>query len=196
MRWIAAITATALFLLVLLVSAFFLIGRFNLFHTHEHCIKNTGLTLRIYAEEHNGRYPFNTNGFGDAIADFVKDYSPEFVRIFTAPGDDGKWLEQSIAAGKHLPEENCSRAYVQGLCETNNLQIAIVFDRYPTRGGDHQRCPWGPWLREVSLLDGSMRVIEEKNWPEFRKKQIELLVAEGFTRERAEGFYKPMARHN
>ena len=28
---------------------------------------------------------------------------------------------------------------MQGLSDTNNPQIALVFDRYPTRGGDHFR---------------------------------------------------------
>jgi hypothetical protein len=80
---------------------------------------------------------------------------------------------------------------VQGLGDTNNPEIAVVFDRYPTPGGDHFRRPWGPLLRDVALLDGSMLSIPEKRWPEFRRKQIELLVAEGISRAQAEKLYAP-----
>lgn len=167
--WIVGISAT-LILPVIFVGALYLIGVFNLFHAHEHCIKQTGMDLRLYASDHNGKYPFSTNGFGDAIVALVKEYSPEYVKICTAPGDDGELLKECVVTGKHMPEEKCSRTYVQGLSETNNFEIAVVFDRYPTRGGDHFRRPWGPWLREVCLLDGSMKVIQEKNLPAFKKK--------------------------
>jgi hypothetical protein len=90
-----------------------------------------------------------------------------------------------------MPEERCTRAYVQGLSDTNNPRIALVFDRYPTRGGDHFRRPWGPPLREVAMLDGSMEVIREEKWPEFRRRQIELLVAESISRAQAEKLYAP-----
>jgi hypothetical protein len=66
-----------------------------------------------------------------------------------------------------------------------------VFDRYPTRGGDHFRRPWGPPLRDVALLDGSMLSIREEKWPEFRRKQVELLVAEGISQADAEKLYAP-----
>jgi hypothetical protein len=192
-RWIVGVL-TVLSLPIIFIGALFLISILNPFHAHEHCIKQTGLALRIYAGDHDGKYPFNTNGFGDAIVTFLKECSPEYVGICTAPGDDGKLLKECVTTGKHMPEEKCSRAYVQGLSETNNPEIAIVFDRYPTRGGDHFRRPWGPWLREVCLLDGSMQIINETNWPAFRSNQVELLTAEGFTRQRAEEFYKPILR--
>jgi hypothetical protein len=97
-----------------------------------------------------------------------------------------------MKTGAHVPEERCTRAYVQGLSDTNNPEIALVFDRYPTRGGDHFRRPWGPRLRDVGMLDGSMVSVREEKWPEFRRKQIELLVAEGISRTQAEELYAPL----
>jgi hypothetical protein len=166
------------------------IPMFNLFHAHEHCIKGTGLDLRTYAIDHNGRFPFHTNGFGDAIVAILRE-GQAYPYEFTAPGDDGSSLKECLKTGAHMPEERCTRAYVQGLGDTNNPQIALVFDRYPMRGGDHFRRPWGPLLREVAMLDGSMEVIREEKWPEFRRKQIELLIAEGISRTRAEKLYAP-----
>ena len=39
------------------------------------------------------------------------------------------------------------------------------------------------------MLDGTMRRIPEKDWPDFSKKQIELLVEAGIPRERAVALY-------
>jgi hypothetical protein len=44
-------------------------------------------------------------------------------------------------------------------------------------------------LREVCLLDGAMEIIPDENWPEFSRKQVELLVAAGFSRTNALHFY-------
>lgn len=163
---------------------------FNLFHAHEHCIKGAGLSLRSYAVDHGGKFPFHTNGFGDAILLLLKE-GYDYPNVFTAPGDDGRLFKECLKTGAHMPEERCTRAYVQGLGETNNPMIALVFDRYPTRGGDHSRRPWGPLLREVAMLDGSMEIVREEKWPEFRRKQIELLVADGISRAQAEKLYAP-----
>jgi hypothetical protein len=178
--------ALVLMLMLLLVGALW----FNLFHAHEHCIKGTGLSLRTYAIDHYGRFPFHTNGFGDAVVLLLKE-EPEDARLFTAPGDDGSLYKECMRTGAHMPEERCTRVYVQGLSDSNNPQIALVFDRYPTRGGDHFRRPWGPLQREVGMLDGSMVTVREEKWPEFRARQIELLVAEGISRPQAERLYAP-----
>ena len=191
-RWLVGTTTGLGFLLLLFFGSFFAIGYFNLFHAHEHCIKNSGMSLRIYASEHFGQFPLHTNGFGDAIVTFLKENSPDDARYFAAPGDDGHLLKKCLETGTHMREAQCTRTYVEGLSETNNPEIAMVFDRYPTRGGDHFRRPWGPLLREVCLADGSMQVIHENNWPEFQRKQIALLVADGFARPEVEKLYKPM----
>jgi len=44
-------------------------------------------------------------------------------------------------------------------------------------------------VREVCLLDGSMQVIRDEDWPEFSRNQVELLVAAGFSRTNALYFY-------
>ena len=37
------------------------------FLEHAHCIVGGGLSLDGYAAEHEGRFPFSTNGYGDAL---------------------------------------------------------------------------------------------------------------------------------
>ena len=168
-------------------------GLLNPFGRHQHCMKGTGLTFLHYAGEHGGRFPFHTNGFGDAIVTLLKEL-PDDPRLFTAPGDDGTLLSKFMESGGNVPEERCTRAYVQGLSEGSNPEIALIFDRYPTRGGDHSRSPWRTKLREVWMLGSGLKIIKERDWPEFARKQIELLVAEGITRSEAEEYYRPPAR--
>jgi hypothetical protein len=171
------------------VLGFIWMSVFNVFHAHEHCIKGAGLALRTYALDHHGNFPSDTNGFGNALLLLVKgDYSS--IGEITGPGDGGAVFRDALKTGAPIPEEKCSRVYIQGLSDQNSPQIAILFDKKSCRGGDHFRSPWGPRLREVSLLDGSMQVIPEKNWPLFSSNQVELLVQDGFARTKAKHFFQ------
>lgn len=180
-------------LLAICILALFM---FNLSRSHQHCIKNTGLSLRLYATDHGGRFPFHTNGFGNALLLTISEGTlgdtngTLYVKLLTAPGDNGEVYRQALQTGEPIPEEKCSRIYIQGFTETNNPQIALVFDKWPTRGGDHFRRPWGPLLREVCLLDGSVQVVPEEQWPKFASNQVELLVQEGLPRAKAEHYYR------
>lgn len=161
---------------------------------HRHCIKAAGMAFRMYAEDHHGQLPFSTNGFGNALllladTNSSGDYLGGTVGNICGPDDDGHFYNEALKNHSVLLEEKCSRVYIQGLSETNDLQICILFDRNSCRGGDHFRSPWAHYLRETCLLDGSMQVIRDEDWPEFSRKQGELLVAAGFSRTNALHFY-------
>lgn len=198
-RWIKRglwIFAALVVALVAFVAYFWFI-----YPVHQHCIKVAGTGFRLYSEDHDGKLPFDTNGFGDALLLLVKSGSlgdpPDGCHYVTGGSDDGSVFRAALASGAHIPEEKCSRIYVQGLSETNDPQIAILFDRYSAPGGDHFHRPWGPMLREVCLLDGSMQLIAEKNWSRFSSDQIELLVQNGISRATAQHYYaltKPRPR--
>lgn len=163
-------------------------------YVHQHCIKQTGLAFRMYEGDHNGRLPFSTNGFGDALLLFVKSgylagETLSGIRYVCGPGDDGHIFRAALQNNSIVPEDQCSRIYIQGLSETNDPQICILFDRNSCKGGDHFRSPWGHRVRELCLLDGSMQIIRDEDWPEFSRNQVELLVAAGFSRTNALHFY-------
>lgn len=190
-RWLLGAMASLLLLALLAFGGLFVIGRFNLFHAHEHCIKGLGLAFRMYAVDHDGRYPFHTSGFGDALLLLVKDGQLPDPGGITAPGDDGAVFNECLQKGTDVPEERCSRVYIQGLSESNAYDnVVIAFDRYPTRGGDHFRRPWGPPMRDVVLSDGSVQFLHEKRWPAFAREQIELLVKLGFKRSELEKLFE------
>jgi hypothetical protein len=129
----------------LLLAVFFCMAAFNVFHAHEHCIKQTGLAFKTYALDNYGRLPYDANGFGNALLLLVKSgylgdtNGQHSINLITGPGDDGTVLREALKTGAHIPEQKCSRIYIQGLSETNNPNLAILWDKKSMRGGDHFR---------------------------------------------------------
>ena len=135
----------------------------------------------------------HTNGYGDALLLVTDAWLPSL----TGPGYSAKPLEKARAARTDVPEVECGRVYVQGLSDTDSVEIAILFDKLPTPGGDH--CHgfsrlFRPLVREVGYIDGSKRAVPERDWPEFSRKQIELLVKAGIPRAQAEAYYAEKAK--
>jgi hypothetical protein len=160
------------------------------FFGHAYCMKQTSMTFRMYAEDNFGRFPSHTNGYGDALLLLVPHYTP--WSLLTGPGYDSNADKKWNVNGANVPESECGRVYIQGLTESNNPQIAILFDKIPTPGGDHCHLLGrltAPLCRDVLLLDGSQETIRETKWQEFAANQIELLVKEGFDRATAEELY-------
>ena len=150
-------------------------------------MKIAAMVLDGYASEHGGAYPYHTNGFGDALLLLAKDRPSDLVFI-CGPGDDGHLLTNALALGLHVPEEQCSRVYVQGLSQTNDPSICILFDRRSVAGGDHFYGT-GKRVREVCLICGMVKMISDAQWTEFSRQQVELLLAAGFKREKALYYY-------
>jgi len=133
----------------------------------------------------------HTNGFGDALVLLVAEGYDD-GRHLVGVDDDAGWLRAAATNHTDVPEELCTRIYVQGLKEDCDRGIAILFDRYAVRGGDHFRGVRKlPYLREVWLLGGSMQTISIDRWSAFARDQIELLVKGGVSRKTAEAYYQP-----
>ena len=158
------------------------------FFQHAHCIKGAGGLLRMYAEDHGGRYPYSTNGYGDALVMINGGWD----EVLIGPGYDTNVFDRVRRTGKPAPDSEFGRVYVQGLSETNNPEIAILFDKLPTPGGDHCHL-WSrffaPMSREVLTVDCDHLIIREAKWPAFSQHQIELLVAAGIPKAQAEKYY-------
>jgi hypothetical protein len=158
------------------------------FWGHAHCMKGGGLSLVGYAREHDGRFPVHSNGYGDALL-LVND---GWDAALTGPGYDTEVFQRYRDSGGDAPESEFGRVYVQGLRDTNAGEIAILFDKRPTPGGDHchlLRRLFAPPGREVWTIGGGMRFIPENQWQAFSQQQIDLLVAAGMAPEQAEQYY-------
>lgn len=156
--------------------------------THAHCIKVAGLELEQYASQHGGRFPSHPKGYPNALLLMDEDC----FYTLTGPGYDATPLLEAKQMGKELAEKDCGRVYIQGLTENCNPEIALLFDKVPTPGGDHCHLPvrlWAPLGREVWLLGMGHRFVRESEWPEFTKKQVELLAQEGFDRQETERLF-------
>lgn len=161
------------------------------FWTHAHCIAQTGLSLRLYAEDHDGQFPVDTNGYGNALLRITNEVN-FFWACLTGPGYDGGVFASAARTGKRIAESECGRVYVQGLRATDDPEVVLLFDKIPTPGGDHChgfRRLWAPLGREVALVDGSHSFVREIDWPAFAKHQVELLVTAGMPKEQAEMYY-------
>jgi hypothetical protein len=159
--------------------------------THAHCIRAAGVGFHNYADQHDGEWPYHPKGYGNAL--LLMD--EELYYALTGPGYDAAPFHEAKRTGTDLAEEDCGRVYIQGVMPKPNCgsaNIVVLFDKLPTRGGDHMHFPgrlWSPLGREVCYGDASSRFIKEEDWPDFAKEQIELLVGEGVQREEAERLY-------
>ncbi len=168
----------------------FALWMWNINRVHQHCMMAAGMALVTYASDHNGAFPQSTNGFGDALVLLAASGSVS-TRCLVGVGDDGSRLGTAMTNNTHLPEEACTRIYVQGLSTESNPEIALFFDRYAVRGGDHHRWPFAQYLREVWTVGSRMQGVTLNRWPAFASNQVEMLVTAGIPRETAEAYYKP-----
>jgi len=147
------------------------------FFGHAHCMKSAGLGLESYAADHGGRFPFHANGCSAALA----------------LASSGGYCSDSELTGPGYVR----RVYVQGLNRTNDGEIAILFDKVPTPGGDHchffhrMRAASG---REVYTIGSGMRFIPEREWSKYTREQVSLLVAAGISRPQAEAYYSEIPK--
>ena len=187
---LAAMTMAAVVLAVWYVRSHPLVFNESLWG-HAHCMPQAAMAFRIYALDHEGRFPYSTNGYGDALL-LMTNERGNFWAGLTGPGYDGRVFAEAARTGRDIPEQACGRVYVQGLGETNNPEIALLFDKVAAPP-DHCHFPrrlWSGFVREVCFVDGSWRSVPVAEWSDFAHRQVELLVADGFLREQARQLYE------
>src|SRR5712664_2178423 len=79
------------------------------FWGHAHCIVGGGQSLRLYALDHGGRFPYHTNGYGDALLMVNGGWDA----ALTGPGYDTRVFERARRTGEDAPEVEFGRVYVQ-----------------------------------------------------------------------------------
>ncbi len=111
---------------------------------------------------------------------------------FSRLGSGGEELREAKEKGLEVTEDMFGRVYVQGLSLKSNPELAILFDKVPTPGGDHchvpQRIIAAP-SREVLFVHLEKQIIQETDWPDFARNQVDLLVRERFPQGEAKRLY-------
>ena len=158
------------------------------FWGHAHCLIGGGQSLEAYAKDHQGQFPFSTNGYGAALVLVNAGWDESL----TGPGYDARVFERVRRTGELAPASEFGRVYVQGLSATNDPEIALLFDKLPTPGGDHCHFPrrlFASPAREVWTIGSGHLVILESDWPAYSQRQVELLVKAGLPGAQAESYY-------
>ncbi len=160
---------------------------------HQHCIKQAILLFSFYASENDGRFPESEKGWGDALLKLgeIDEESDYWIPYIVGIDDDGSHLLNAIAQGSDVDETRCTRVYVQGLTQNSHSKTTILFDRESEPGGDHFRCRFREPLREIITVGGSHKMIKDRDWPEYVKKQRELLRDQGFNEAKIDEIYGP-----
>ena len=149
--------------------------------SHQHCILQASMLLKLYAAENGGKFPLSERGWGDGLLKLgAKDPPESWIRLIVGVDDDGAVFEAALADGTDIDEAACSRVYVQGLDVESDGDVAILFDRYSEPGGDHQRCRFRAPVREVLTVGGRFTTVRDDEWPGFVEKQRGLLREQGF----------------
>jgi len=156
---------------------------------HAHCMPQAASLFRLYAEENGGRFPFHANGYGDALLMTTPDRA--WLYCLTGPGYGTSAFEEALSSNGNVDENRCGRVYVQGLSETNDARIAILFDKVAAPP-DHCHFPqrlWQGHVREVLFVDGDWRAVPVAQWLDFARQQVDFLVEAGFSKEHGQKLY-------
>jgi len=156
---------------------------------HAHCMPQAASSLRTYAADHAGVFPYHTNGYGDALLMMTPERA--WFYYLTGPGYDASAFREALDSGRDVDESRCGRVYVQGLSVSNDAKIALFFDKVAAPP-DHSHFPrrlWRGFVREVCFVGGDWDAVPVERWPTFAQEQIGLLVQAGFTREHAQKLY-------
>jgi hypothetical protein len=166
------------------------------FVSHAHCMKAVGLAFWMYAADCDGHFPSHADGYGDALLILARSYG-SYLPHLTGPGYGLEAFREALTSGGDVDEVRCGRVYIQGLTARNDPQLALLFDK-AVSPGDHRhllaRLVARPG-REVWLIGEGLTFIPQGDWPEFARRQVELLVAAGFRRGEAEQLYRPEPPH-
>jgi hypothetical protein len=158
------------------------------FWQHAHCIKQAGMLFQNYADQNGGRFPTDPRGYGCALLKF----NPDCYYALTSSGYDEAAYHAAKQRGMPLAENVCGRVYIQGLNNSVNPKIAILFDKKSTPGGDHCHLLarlTAPFGREVAYVSGSSDFIPDTDWPAFVQAQLALLTAAGIPLKEAQRLY-------
>jgi hypothetical protein len=186
--WCRWRTLVALVLPVIAIVAYVGTHPLVFMEAHAHCIVFAGLQLEGYASEHQGQYPTHPKGYPSALLLLDEDC----FNALTGPGYDAAPLREAKRTSRELSEAECGRVYIQGLTRSSNPELVLLFDKQPTPGGDHCHLPQRLWAapgREVWFIGNGRSFVPESDWPEFARKQVELLVKEGYDRREGERLY-------
>ncbi len=136
------------------------------------CIDGMGLALRLYAQEHGGAYPAGESSPEASLSLLCRSNYIDVgtIRGMTVPE---RTVRGVIEGGGLLGPQNCGWQYVEGLTQTNDPRIALLYCK-EALGHNGQRTKDGG--RQVLFVgDGGIQWVSGDRWSAFLSEQSELL---------------------
>jgi len=144
------------------------------------CILNVGGALQSYAEDHDSRFPSGGDCPEASLSLIYSNYANAYLlRGKTVPLTV---VQDALVKFGKLGAESCGWHYVEGLTLSDDPEIAILWDKIGL-GHNGQRLSNGG--HEVYYVGGDRRFVSGKQWPEFLKRQQDLLAQRSDDAKRA-----------
>lgn len=137
-------------------------------------VRSVHSALIMYAHDHQGWLPNSEKGALDGLQKLYPEYCPSGRELAGLSGDiDG--VVRNLQSGQPLTEKLTSWVYVPGLKDTDNPNLAVLWEAKAGIHPNGKRDPTG--ARVVILLGGDITNISAADWEGFLKKQEQLRAA-------------------
>lgn len=123
------------------------------------------IALRLYADDHGGRFPAGRNGPLESLSLLYPDYAATPLPLAGLSGDVDRVTEQ-VRMGKPLTEADSSWMYVTGQVFRTNSRGLLLWERSPGICSSGRRTD-DPGGHAVVFCDGRMSFIAGWEWPSF-----------------------------
>jgi hypothetical protein len=150
----------------------------DFFHRRAGMMGAVATELRVYAHDHGGWFPRSDKDSLDALRKLYPDYAggPELAGL----SGDIDAVMQCLKEGKPLTGKS-SWVYVQGLKNTDDPTLALLWDSHPGRYGTgvNQRGPVmrGHVVSTIGMINGFETNVVDADWTNFLRQQEELRKA-------------------
>src|SRR6185503_7260796 len=120
--------------------------------------------LRIYAEEHDGRFPDGTNSI-DALIKLAPQYTGESTDLLAGITGDRKKFRERLRRGQRLGTNDSSWVYRRGLSVTDAPDLILVYESKSGFAWNGRRSRG----RLVGFVSGDFRQVSEDEFKELIK---------------------------
>ena len=149
------------------------------YHTYMYPFCDRGCTLRCmhgallaFAARHYGFFPSSKTGAFDALQKLYPEYMPSGRELAGISGDV-RGLTNALFNKSPINESLTSWVYIQGLRESDDPQVAVLWERRPGLDSSGRRNFSG--ARAVVLISGEITNVSLADWPSFTNRQEKLL---------------------
>jgi hypothetical protein len=139
------------------------------------CLKGLGLSLLIYAQQHDGHFPTGGGCPEASLSLLYREHYDMDAYILSGKTKSAEAADEILERGELLGPDTCDWHYVEGLTLSDDARLALVWDKVGL-GHNGERLPGGGHsVWRVGC--GGEEVIPESEWLKFLEEQERLMAA-------------------